>query len=1119
MSSRSLAFHLTTLALLSIVLLYSPLSTAVPCDPRAARLMSVNGGMQVLSNAPDRWHQVDPEQDFCPGDKVRTLVQSRATIELSNKSVLSLNQGTTIVFSGVKSQAASWLDLLKGMVYVRSRTPSTMEVRNRYVNAVIRGTEFLVSADDAEGQVIVIEGTVESTNTKGSVTLHSGEAAVAKAGEAPRRKLLITPGDAVQWALHYQPLVDFHALQQQTADPALKQVMLRYEQGDTLGALSALEASPKPAPLLRAAMLLSLGRWQEAKVLLEAVPVGDDRYAEALALQSVVALASNDKAKALALAEQATVRQPQSLAAWSALSYAQQAAFDLDLALQSAQTASKLAPDNALALAREAELLASLGQRSAAREKAETAARLNPRLSKAWTVQAYAQLNAMDYEAAKQSFRLAIDLDHSDPQPRFGFGLAKIRSGELEAGIVDLEIAANLDPKDALMRSYLGKAYYEQKNSKVAATEFGMAKQLDPKDPTPWFYEAIKKQTENREVEAVQDMQQAIALNGNRAIYRSKLMLDDDLAARGSALGRIYNQVGFQRLGQLEAFNSLESNPANYTAHRLLSDSYLNVQRHEMARVSSLLQAQLLQPLNITPLQPQQGESNLLTASGLGPSNPSMNEFNPLFARNQASLLASGIVGGLNTYGNETVLSGIHGQWSGSLGQSHFATSGFRDNNDFDDNIYTAFVQGQVTPSVNVQTEYRHRDVENGFLGLRFDPTPAELMQQNTYRRKESYDIYRFGAHWSPTVSSDLLASFAYQDDHENVGYSPAPVLKVNYDLTRRIYSGEMQYLYRHEWVDAVLGGGHVETNGHGISTATFAGMPFSIPSNQDRTQTIGYAYFHPHFPDHLTWTLGLSGESLTFGALGFDATKINPKLGVTWQITPSTSVRAAYFRTLRHTQIGEQTLEPVQVAGFNQFFDDLAATTATRYGLALDHRISSDWSAGAEISQRDLDVPTVLQGAINLTSSYFWREQLYRGYVYWTPTERISARVDYSYEDFFNSDYAPNSGAAPSTRTHTLPMALSYFDPTGWFATLKATYVNQQVNTDGNRYQSEDFTLVDTTLGYRLPRRIGIIQFDIRNLFDQSFRYQSYGLRTQAFEQAPFIPNRAVYGRVTLSF
>lgn len=96
----------------------------------------------------------------------------------------------------------------------------------------------------------------------------------------------------------------------------------------------------------------------------------------------------------------------------------------------------------------------------------------------------------------------------------------------------------------------------------------------------------------------------------------------------------------------------------------------------------------------------------------------------------------------------------------------------------------------------------------------------------------------------------------------------------------------------------------------------------------------------------------------------------------------------------------------------------------------------------------------------------------------------------------------------------------MSYFDPVGWFAQVKTTYVNQQVFIDDSLgYLQSSFALVDTSLGYRLPKRLGILQFDIRNLFDHGFRYQSNNARSQVMEQAPFFPDRAFYGRITLSF
>ena len=69
-------------------------------------------------------------------------------------------------------------------------------------------------------------------------------------------------------------------------------------------------------------------------------------------------------------------------------------------------------------------------------------------------------------------------------------------------------------------------------------------------------------------------MEQAIELNNNRLVYRSRLLLDSDLAARSAALGQIYNDLGFQQLGLVEGWKSVNTDPTNFSAHRLLADTY-----------------------------------------------------------------------------------------------------------------------------------------------------------------------------------------------------------------------------------------------------------------------------------------------------------------------------------------------------------------------------------------------------------------------------------------------------------------------------------------------------------------------------------------------------------------
>ena len=121
------------------------------------------------------------------------------------------------------------------------------------------------------------------------------------------------------------------------------------------------------------------------------------------------------------------------------------------------------------------------------------------------------------------------------------------------------------------------------------------------------------------------------------------------------------------------------------------------------------------------------------------------------------------------------------------------------------------------------------------------------------------------------------------------------------------------------------------------------------------------YAYSYINLLKNVTFTAGLSidvlsGDSLDVG----DQTQANPKFGITWEPIRGTTLRAAAFRVLKRTLITDQTLEPTQVAGFNQFFDDLNGTKSWRYGAAIDQRFTKDLFGGVELSKRDLEFKVI---------------------------------------------------------------------------------------------------------------------------------------------------------------
>src|SRR5947207_2152015 len=741
------------------------LPAATPCDPPIAQMVSVQGSVVVRRAGQTQSQPARLNETYCPGDRIQVGEKSRADVALVNQPVLRLDQNTVITLPGLKEGRTSLVELVSGALHFFSRLPRNLEVNTAFVNAGVEGTEGLIQVEADRTIITIFEGRVLAANQAGSLRLTDGQSAVAERGQAPVLRTVVRPRDAVQWALYYPPVTYFRPEDFRGAQPwegMVRNSLEAYTKGDYQAAFDALKGAPADITdarffAYRASLLLGMGRVDEAGPDLDRALKLNPNYSDALALQSIVAVVQNDKERALGLANKAVAADPKSAAALTALSYAQQANFDLEGARDSLERAVQADPNNALAWARLAEIHKSFAELDKALEAAQKAVALNPNLSRTQMVLGFAYLLRVNTTQSKLAFERAIELDQADSLSRPGMGLARIREGDLVEGRREIEVAASLDPNNSIVRSYLGKAYYEEKRGPLDEREYAIAKELDPKDPTPWFYDAIAKQTTNRPVEALQDIQRAIELNDNRAVYRSSLQLDSDLAARSASLGRIYSDLGFQQLGLVEGWKSVNTDPSNFSAHRFLADSYSVLPRHEIASASELLQSQLLQPLNMTPIQPHLAESNLFLSSG-GPASLSFNEFNPLFNRNGATFQASGLVGGNSTGSGEVVAAGIQNNMSLSAGAFYFSSDGFRPNASQRDTIANVFYQWELSPQASIQAEYRYRHEEHGDLQLRFFPDeffPGQRTPQET-------NVFRLGGRYSFSPSNTLLASATY---------------------------------------------------------------------------------------------------------------------------------------------------------------------------------------------------------------------------------------------------------------------------------------------------------------------------------------------------------------------
>ena len=182
-------------------------AAASACDPAPARATSVQGSVEARRAGEAQWRLVSLNDTFCPGDTLRVQDRSRADLQLLNQSVLRLNANSSITVETPKERSTGVVDLVRGAVHFFSRGPNSLEVKTPYTVAGVRGTEFFIRLEPQRALLTVFEGTVVADNPAGSLTLRDGESALAEAGKPPVPRVVVRPRDAVHWALHYPPVI------------------------------------------------------------------------------------------------------------------------------------------------------------------------------------------------------------------------------------------------------------------------------------------------------------------------------------------------------------------------------------------------------------------------------------------------------------------------------------------------------------------------------------------------------------------------------------------------------------------------------------------------------------------------------------------------------------------------------------------------------------------------------------------------------------------------------------------------------------------------------------------------------------------------------------------------
>ena len=451
-------------------------------------------------------------------------------------------------------------------------------------------------------------------------------------------------------------------------------------------------------------------------------------------------------------------------------------------------------------------------------------------------------------------------------------------------------------------------------------------------------------------------MEHSEELNGNRAVFRSKFLLDQDQAVRKANLALIYEDAGFSDVAVREATKALDDDYANYSAHLFLSESYDALQdpkkedlRYQTPWEDELLMANLLSPVGAGVLSQnisQQEYSKLFAADGLGISSQTQ-----FFSR-----------GAWLENGSQF---GVSGPIAYSLDAYYYTDPGWRPNNGIDNSDFSAKVKYQFTPKDTGFVEVERSELQTGdpfqyynynkprtASTLGYDPTLEEYEEQDPnilagYHRdwgtgNQTVFLYRGLQDHTSTSDQNYLPPIVTAG--EPPGSNPLSIVEPsmeNLQRTTELNSFELQHFYEDDLQTIVVGGRYQDESMSSANIIVPQNLqsgplpePFypHIKSHYDRLST--YAYYELKLGDNFRLTGGVDYDYEHFplnmsqpplSSQETDKGRVSPKVGVDWTLPCGTRIRADYTRSMGGLiNDSSTTIEPTEVAGFNQSFRSL---------------------------------------------------------------------------------------------------------------------------------------------------------------------------------------------------
>jgi tetratricopeptide (TPR) repeat protein len=599
------------LAIVALAIGAAPtLAQSVPrAAPISGAIVATKGGEQATLVPDPRWRPAVARQQIKAGDVLRTNDSGTLAIVFADRTQIRLGPHSVLAVKAIVAGVPSTLELQQGRVWARSPSGrANLSVETPSATAAIRGTEWVLSIEGDHTALQVFDGTVHFFNAAGTLDVPGGQAASARAGEAPTRTVLTDPVGRTQMMYFLRP------------EDGL--AMMRGRSPVFAGYVRALRDGESPAepPLDRGDPLSWVGTgflaayrgdMSEARRI---AAEGLTQFPDDPALHELdarAALLQGDSAGANRAVDAALAHDPRDPAALAIRAeIAADYAGEPYAALASAQAAVAADPKRAASWATLADIRAERGAQREAIAALRTALTLDPgsAANHARLASAYLQQNRV--RAASREIAAAEAIDASLAIVRTVRGQYRVQRRRATEAEQDLLAASADNPAYAHALLQLAEIDDRLDDDHGSRQQFDAADRLDPEDSRAPLARTAIAIDQYRSGEAIADAREALRrFQARGGVYSS---LSEDRAT-GSHIsrafrfaemddwGRYYGDRVFDSFTPSSYFDqALNRTPDPFVGVDLVSVGFDADNGKDLGQLSSFLQGLALDPLAVS---------------------------------------------------------------------------------------------------------------------------------------------------------------------------------------------------------------------------------------------------------------------------------------------------------------------------------------------------------------------------------------------------------------------------------------------------------------------------------------------------------------------------------------